>query len=355
MKCCINTLFRQSMEVIMTEQKQAPDFSTLAEVMRHWEVKGITSWEDVEAVGEDNVQRLISLVRRLEKIQTEEIKWMHRKAALLTLDYSEEAKKYANPSVHVVHKSGVLQEPVDYESLIREEGSTTFNLCWWCHHFNDREKGSAAETIKRKGECSIFYYAGAGSMTCGLSGYKREIEDLLEKKTEEIQEIREKRVNTRTTIRWLEEIKRNSSFGRGGVPPSLRRNDYLVEGDVVWHCCKSWTLHSGKWIRGRLFKEVGEEGLTFHMCTEVKFHENSYLSGYGGSGDLKDATFLSHEDFRILQHLAEIRAADDTQHDDEDVRFFKIWVASIEDSEGASQEGIVETLRSPRWVREKAG
>jgi hypothetical protein len=101
-----------------------------------WEFIKAQKNEDLVFFGKDVIRSMIVYWRKESNWMVPRIKKLDSMLSFIQGNIIELAQKYENPCLENVGLSmNSIREivPLDPESIMREEGTTTFNVCGWCN------------------------------------------------------------------------------------------------------------------------------------------------------------------------------------------------------------------------------
>ena len=311
---------------------KVPELSDI--FLGRYATRGISSWEDIEKIGANNVQRLIVSLRGREKSLTRSIENLYAKRTLFDgIDGSafiEQAKEFSCPKLGAfAHREDSWDkesiEPTEAADINREHGTTTFNICGWCKFSGGT--GRYGYTIS--GSCRLLdfvpdhgYEGDVLTATpCQLHILTGEQMQVAVATIEgQIASTKATREQVRMGIRKLLELKEDQQDKPYLM--QLRPTDYFEIGDAVMLHTKGLNIAEGlgAWMPGKvIFGYRHQEGGVSVCCDQVA-HSGPYLNGRGSGSGVTHPGCLKVEEFLYLRRAVEL---------EKDPVFFQIWLRSL--------------------------
>lgn len=327
-------------------------------------IRGLSDWEDLLHIGENNIERLIIALRSDEKLLRERIREVSSEQSLFSGRCGEDIKTAAAQFEDPTNITLGLQldsytgdpEPIDADSINRKRDSTTFNRCGWCKYAGG---GMGRYGFMITPACNLLRHttraeeAGPANTPCRLQSMSTDdFAKIAEGMAQQIEDLKRKLEGVRNGIRKLQEIKK----GQITKPylMTLRPSEYFNLGDRVMMYIGGQKLDDrldlggqrigdrllkGDWAPGKVIMGYRHHDGCVSTCADFPiWRRRDYLNGAGNGYGTGRPECLLAGDFYYL-HKNYVHG---------DYRFVELWLDNADNPHRMdySHLGFEEALKA---------
>lgn len=300
-----------------------------------WPLKA-KNQEQIIFWGRHNIRMMIRSWRSVANSLSERIKKQQKLINLFKgktqADIRQMAAKYKNPEFPKIGRATGVgfsneDEPLDPDSINRQRGATTFNVCGWCDHAGG---GSARFGYLISTSCSLKSKAGLKAKgtvfntPCHwLTAPQTELQRLVAGFSCEKGKLIAKKRKADAAIKMLRVLEGQAEAKP--IFPSWRPFDHFnLEHPIVLFLA-SWenAIVPDLFVRGVVIPGWRHHDGCVSFYTEKKIHNGANMDGHGGGGALSQSTIMEEWEFNYLVANPD---------------FARIWLKSAEKTSGQLKE-----------------